>query len=403
MIMLCRMVSTLRSPTGSPDNPGSQSALRRQNEQRIVEALMAGPATQAELSRTTGLSTATVSNIVKVLHEASIVATEPTTSSGRRALSVRLNSNSAVAVGIDFGRRHLRVVVSNLAYDILAEDTVSLPLGHEADVGIAAAVDVLDSLLEDAGIDRRDVVGVGAGIPGPIDHRTGSVAQGAILPEWVGFNLLTHLEEALELPVFVDNDANLGALSEVTWGPHSGVSNLIFVKIGSGIGAGLIINGQPFYGHVGVTGEIGHATIVEHGQICRCGNRGCLETLASTTTMIELLSRGGRERVTPDDIVRMALARDTATLRVVDDAGLAVGRALGNVANLINPEVIVLGGPLTEMGDLLLDPVRRGLVRHAVPLIGQTTTVTMSALGVRAEVLGAVALVFQHADISHHP
>ncbi|WP_422936574.1 ROK family transcriptional regulator [Sinomonas sp. P47F7] len=397
------MVSTLRSPTGSPDNPGSQSALRRQNEQRIVEALMAGPATQAELSRTTGLSTATVSNIVKVLHEASIVATEPTTSSGRRALSVRLNSNSAVAVGIDFGRRHLRVVVSNLAYDILAEDTVSLPLGHEADVGIAAAVDVLDSLLEDAGIDRRDVVGVGAGIPGPIDHRTGSVAQGAILPEWVGFNLLTHLEEALELPVFVDNDANLGALSEVTWGPHSGVSNLIFVKIGSGIGAGLIINGQPFYGHVGVTGEIGHATIVEHGQICRCGNRGCLETLASTTTMIELLSRGGRERVTPDDIVRMALARDTATLRVVDDAGLAVGRALGNVANLINPEVIVLGGPLTEMGDLLLDPVRRGLVRHAVPLIGQTTTVTMSALGVRAEVLGAVALVFQHADISHHP
>ncbi len=403
MIMLCRMVSTLRSPTGSPDNPGSQSALRRQNEQRIVEALMAGPATQAELSRTTGLSTATVSNIVKVLHEASIVATEPTTSSGRRALSVRLNSNSAVAVGIDFGRRHLRVVVSNLAYDILAEDTVSLPLGHEADVGIAAAVDVLDSLLEDAGIDRRDIVGVGAGIPGPIDHRTGSVAQGAILPEWVGFNLLTHLEEALELPVFVDNDANLGALSEVTWGPHSGVSNLIFVKIGSGIGAGLIINGQPFYGHVGVTGEIGHATIVEHGQICRCGNRGCLETLASTTTMIDLLSRGGRERVTPDDIVRMALARDTATLRVIDDAGLAVGRALGNVANLINPEVIVLGGPLTEVGDLLLDPVRRGLVRHAVPLIGQTTTVTMSALGVRAEVLGAAALVFQHADISHHP
>lgn len=400
--MLCRMASTLRSPTGSPDNPGSQSALRRLNEQRIVETLMTGPATQAELSRSTGLSPATVSNIVKVLHEASIVATEPTTSSGRRALSVRLNSNSAIAVGIDFGRRHLRVVLSNLAYDVLAEDTVSLPLGHGADVGIAAAVDVLDSLIEDTGIDRRDIVGAGAGIPGPIDHRTGLVAQGAILPEWVGFNLLSHLEEALQLPVFVDNDANLGALSEVTWGPHGGVSNLVFVKIGSGIGAGLILNGQPFYGHVGVTGEIGHATIVEHGQVCRCGNRGCLETVASTTTMVELLSRG-KEPITPDDIVRMALARDPATLRVIDDAGVAVGRALGNVANLINPEVIVLGGPLTEVGDLLLEPVRRGLVRHAVPLIGQTTTLRMSALGARAEVLGAAALVFQHADISHHP
>ncbi|MDQ4504147.1 ROK family transcriptional regulator [Sinomonas sp. ASV322] len=396
------MVSTLRSTASASDNPGSQSALRRLNEQRIVEALMAGPATQAELSRATGLSTATVSNIVKVLQEASIVATEPTTSSGRRALSVRLNSNSAVAVGIDFGRRHLRVVVANLGYDILAEETVSLPLGHRADVGIAAAVDVLDSLLDDAGIDRRDILGVGTGIPGPIDHRTGSVAQGAILPEWVGFNLLSHLEETLGLPVFVDNDANLGALSEVTWGPHSSVANLMFVKIGSGIGAGLILNGEPFYGHVGVTGEIGHATIAEHGLVCRCGNRGCLETVASTTTMVELLSRGRKEPITPDDIVSQALAHDPATLRVIDDAGLAVGRALGNVANLINPEVIVLGGPLAELGDLLLDPVRRGLRRHAVPVIGQTTTVAMSSLGTRAEVLGAVALVFQHADISHH-
>lgn len=396
------MVSTLRSTASASANPGSQSALRRQNEQRIVEALMAGPATQAELSRATGLSTATVSNIVKVLHDASIVATEPTTSSGRRALRVRLNSNSAVAVGIDFGRRHLRVVLANLAYDVLAEETISLPLGHEADVGIAAAVDVLDVLLEQTGVSRRDVVGVGAGIPGPIDHRSGSVAQGAILPEWVGFNLLSHLEEVLQLPVYVDNDANLGALSEVTWGPHSGVSNLVFVKIGSGIGAGLILNGQPFYGHVGVTGEIGHATIVEHGLVCRCGNRGCLETVASTTTMVELLSRGEKEPITPDDIVRRAFAHDSATLRVIDDAGLAVGRALGNVANLINPEVIVVGGPLAELGDILLDPVRRGLRRHAVPLIGQTTKVAMSALGARAEVLGAAALVFQHADISHH-
>ncbi len=399
---LYRMVSTLRSTTSATDNPGSQSALRKLNEQRIVETLMAGPATQAELSRQTGLSTATVSNIVKVLHDAGVVATEPTTSSGRRALSVRLNSNSAVAVGIDFGRRHLRVVLANLAYEVLAEQNITLPLGHEADVSISAAVDLLDSLLEDAGVRRADVVGVGAGIPGPIDHRTGTVAQGAILPEWVGFHLLAHLEERLGLPVFVDNDANLGALSEVTWGPHSGVENLVFVKIGSGIGAGLILNGLLFYGQVGVTGEIGHATIVEHGAVCRCGNRGCLETVASTTTMSELLSRGQPEPLTPDEIVRRALAGHPAVLRVIDDAGLAVGRALGNVANLINPEVIVIGGPLADLGEILLEPTRRGLLRHAVPLIGETTTVTMSALGARAEVLGAAALVFQNADIAHH-
>ncbi|PTT67222.1 ROK family transcriptional regulator [Arthrobacter sp. HMWF013] len=393
------MSATSRSARSKPKNPGSQSALRQLNQQRIIETLMSGPSTQAELARQTGLSTATVSNIVKVMQDSGLASTEPITSSGRRALNVRLNSNGAVAVGIDFGRRHLRVVLASLSYHVIAEESVMLPLGHQSEEGIQAAVVLLDKLLRENAVERTAVVGAGVGIPGPIDRRTGTVAQGAILPEWVGINILQHLEDTLKMPVFVDNDANLGAWSEVTWGPHTGVTNLMFLKIGSGIGAGLILNGAPYYGHVGITGEIGHATIHEQGLVCRCGNRGCLETIASTTTMIELLSRGEDRPLTPADIVSKALARDSATLRVVDDAGLAVGRALGNVANLINPEVIVVGGPLAGLGNLLLDPIRRGLIRHAVPVIGETTTLTMSSLGDRAEALGAAALVFQHAGI----
>ncbi|WP_066286424.1 ROK family transcriptional regulator [Arthrobacter sp. B6] len=393
------MPATPRSTRSKPINPGSQSALRQLNQQRIIETLMGGPATQAELARQTGLSTATVSNIVKIMQGSGLASTEPITSSGRRALNVRLNSNGAVAVGIDFGRRHLRVVLASLSYHVIAEESVMLPLGHQSAEGIQAAVVLLDKLLRESGVDRSAVVGAGVGIPGPIDRRTGTVAQGAILPEWVGINILQHLEETLKVPVYVDNDANLGAWSEVTWGRHTGASNLMFLKIGSGIGAGLILNGAPYYGNIGITGEIGHATIHEQGLVCRCGNRGCLETIASTTTMIELLSRGEDRPLTPADIVRKALARDPATLRVVDDAGLAVGRALGNVANLINPEVIVVGGPLAGLGDLLLDPIRRGLVRHAVPVIGETTALTMSSLGDRAEALGAAALVFQHAGM----
>jgi predicted NBD/HSP70 family sugar kinase len=393
------MSPTPRSTGSKPNNPGSQSALRQLNQQRIIETLMSGPSTQAELARKTGLSTATVSNIVKIMQDAGLASTERITSSGRRALNVRLNSNGAVAVGIDFGRRHLRVVLASLGYQVIAEESVMLPLGHQSEEGIQAAVVLLEKLLRESGVDRTAVVGAGVGIPGPIDRRTGTVAQGAILPEWVGINILQHLEDTLKIPVFIDNDANLGAWSEVTWGPHQGVSNLMFMKIGSGIGAGLILNGAPYYGNVGITGEIGHATIHEHGLVCRCGNRGCLETIASTTTMIELLGRSENPPLTPADIVRKALARDSATLRVVDDAGLAVGRALGNVANLINPEVIVVGGPLAGLGNLLLDPIRRGLVRHAVPVIGETTTLTMSSLGDRAEALGAAALVFQHARI----
>lgn len=379
--------------------PGSQSALRQLNEQRIIAALMsAGSCTQAELSRFTGLSTATVSNIVRTMTESGLVSTSPTTSSGRRALSVRLNSNGAVSVGMDFGRRHVRVVLASLGYHLIAERAVALQVGHRAEESLAAGYELLGELLEQNGVSRKAVVGVGVGIPGPIDRRTGTVVAGAILPEWVGRNLLLELEKSLGLPVFLDNDANLGALAQVTWGPHSAVENLVFVKIGSGIGAGLILDGSPFYGHVGITGEIGHATIAEHGLMCRCGNRGCLETVASTAVMIELLSRGG-DPVTTEEIVRRALAGDAATLRVIDDAGAAVGRALANVANLLNPEVIVVGGPLAGVGELLLDPIRRGLVRYAVPVVGDTTSLAMSSLGDRAEALGGAALVLQQLSV----
>ncbi|WP_372698096.1 ROK family transcriptional regulator [Arthrobacter sp. JSM 101049] len=400
--MCCRLLFVLETRDASRTtrkSPGSQSALRHLNQQRIIDCLLAGPSTQAELARQTGLSTATVSNIVKFMQTAGLVTTEPTTSSGRRALNVKLISDGAIAIGIDFGRRHLRVVFASLNYQIVAEKTVILPLGHRSEDGIAAAADLITELLANTGLGPSALIGAGVGIPGPIDRRSGTVAQGAILPEWVGLNIQERLEEALDLPVVVDNDANLGALAEVTWGPHNGLENLVFIKIGSGIGAGLIINGSPYYGNVGITGEIGHATVQEHGAACRCGNRGCLETVASTTVMINLLSRSASPPETAEDVVEQARAGATAAVRVVDDAGMAVGQALGNIANLLNPEVIVVGGPLAGLGDLLLDPIRRGLLRHAVPVVGESTTLVMSSLGNRAEALGAAALAFQHVGI----
>ena len=393
--MSLRSASAVRRPR----NPGSQSALRQSNQQRIIRSLLSsGPSTQAELSRQTGLSTATVSNIVKVMAERGLVAVAPTTSSGRRAMEVSLSGNGAVSVGIDFGRRHFRVVISALDYSVIAEEAQELPVGNPARAGMDAAAELLDSMLTSSRVNRAAVLGVGIGIPGPIDRRTGTVVEGAILPEWVGVTL-ADLEERFEFPVYIDNDADLGALAEVTWGPHGNVDNLIFVKIGSGIGAGLILNGVQHRGNIGVTGEIGHTPIYDHGLICRCGNRGCLETVASTTIMIELLSRTAHRTISTADIVRQALANDPATLRVIDEAALAVGRSLANIANLVNPRMIVIGGPLAGLGELLLDPIRRGLLRYAVPRIGETTELVMSSLGDRAEALGATALVLQQPGI----
>jgi len=389
------MVSREGNSTPTRRNPGSQSALRQLNRERIVQTLSAGPATQAELSRTTGLSTATISNIVKELERENVVHTAPTTSSGRRALQVRLNADNSVAVGIDFGRRHVRVVLATRDYRVVAEASTSLVLGHHAEHGIAMAHDLMERLLQENGLSHGDVIGVGIGIPGPLDRRSHTVAHGAVLPEWVGIETEARLREALGLPVHIDNDANLGALAEATWGPYGGAENLVFLKIGSGIGAGLIVNGAPVYGNLGITGEIGHSTIDDRGAVCRCGSRGCLETVASTTTMIEQLSRNEAGPVTTRSIISGAREGHPATLRVLDDAGLAIGHALGTVANLLNPEVIVVGGPLAELEELLLEPIRRGILRHTIPMVGASTALTVSSLGERAEALGAAALVFR--------
>lgn len=379
-------------------NPGSQSALRQRNEQRVLATLRtSGTLTQAALARSTGLSTATISNIVKSLEHSGRVATATVTSSGRRALGVTLSDDSRVAVGIDFGRSHVRVVLARAGFRLVDEEQMALDVGHRVETSIDIAAGMLATLCARNGIERSQLAGAGVGIPGPIDHRTNTVVRGAILPEWVDLDIDAHLRRALQIPVLIDNDSNLGALAQVTWGEHRESANLCFLKIGGGIGSGLILNGSLHYGFLGITGEIGHSTIFNQGLVCRCGNRGCLETVASTGIMIELLSRSEGAPVSIANILERAAAGEAATLRVIDDVGFAVGHALANVANLLNPEVIVIGGPLAPLGTILLDPIRRGLMRHAIPIIGENTTLCMSLLGDRAEALGAAALVLRHA------
>lgn len=390
-------MSAVHLETSGSQKPGSQSALRQLNVQRITDTLRAhGTLTQAALARATGLSTATISNIVKALESSGHVATEPVTSSGRRALGVTLLEDSDVAVGIDFGRSHVRVVLAKAGFQLLDEQYAALEVGHRAETSIDIAAQLLETLCQRTGTDRSQLIGAGVGIPGPIDHRTNTVVRGAILPEWVDLDIDAHLRRALEIPVFIDNDSNLGALAQVTWGEHRECANLCFLKIGGGIGTGLILNGSLHYGFLGLTGEIGHSTIFDQGLICRCGNRGCLETVASTSIMIELLSRTESTPVGIEDILERAAAGDSATLRVIDDIGFSVGHALANVANMLNPEVVVIGGPLAPLGVLLLAPIRRGLQRHTIPVIGENTTLCMSLLGGRAEALGAAALVLRH-------
>jgi glucokinase-like ROK family protein len=378
----------------SVDTPGSQSSLHRANLERVLRAVrMAGSLTQAEIARTTGLSAATVSNIVRELRESGTVVVTPTSSGGRRARSVSLSADAGIVVGVDFGHSHLRVAVGNLAHRVLAEESAPIDTDANADQGFDRAEQIVARLLEETGFGRDKVIGVGLGVPGPIDVETGAVGSTAILPGWSGIVPGRELSSRLGMPVYVDNDANLGALGELVWGAGRGLTDLAYIKMASGVGAGLVIAGQIYRGPGGTAGEIGHITLDESGPVCRCGNRGCLETFVSARHVLNLLAASHGPDLTIPKVVQLAQQGDLGCRRVIADVGRQVGTGVANLCNLLNPRRVILGGDLAEAGDLVLDPIRESVARYAIPSAARQLSVVPGTLGGRAEVLGALALV----------
>jgi glucokinase-like ROK family protein len=376
------------------ETPGSQSSLHRANLERVVRAVrMAGSLTQAEIARATGLSAATVSNIVRELKDAGRVEVTPTSSGGRRARSVSLSGDAGIVVGVDFGHTHLRVAIGNLAHRVLAEDAEPLDVDASAAQGLDRAERLVKRLVTEAGISPAKIVGVGLGVPGPIDVASGTLGSTAILPGWAGTNPRDDLAARLSVPVHVDNDANLGALGELVWGAGRGATDLAYIKVASGVGAGLVINGRIYRGPGGTAGEIGHITLDEAGPVCRCGNRGCLETFTAARYVLPLLHPAHGTDLTVPRMVELARAGDPGCRRVIGDVGRHIGSGVANLCNLLNPSRVVLGGDLADSGELVLGPIRESVSRYAIPSAARQLEVVPGALGGRSEVLGALALV----------
>ncbi|MEU3448079.1 ROK family transcriptional regulator [Streptomyces thermolilacinus] len=376
------------------ETPGSQTSLHRANLERVVRAVrMAGSLTQAEIARSTGLSAATVSNIVRELKDSGTVEVTPTSAGGRRARSVSLSGDAGIVIGVDFGHTHLRVAVGNLAHQVLAEESEPLDVDASSAEGFDRAEQLVKRLIEATGIGPEKVIGVGLGVPGPIDVSSGTLGSTSILPGWSGINPSQELSARLGVPVYVDNDANLGALGEMVWGAGRGVRDLAYIKVASGVGAGLVIDGQIYRGPGGTAGEIGHITLDESGPVCRCGNRGCLETFAAARYVLPLLQPGHGPDLTMERVVQLAREGDPGCRRVIADVGRHIGSGVANLCNLLNPSRVVLGGDLAEAGELVLAPIRDSVSRYAIPSAARQLAVAPGALGGRAEVLGALALV----------
>lgn len=376
------------------ETPGSQTSLHRANLERVVRAVrMAGSLTQAEIARSTGLSAATVSNIVRELKDGGTVEVTPTSAGGRRARSVSLSGDAGIVIGVDFGHTHLRVAVGNLAHQVLAEESEPLDVDASSAEGLDRAEVLVKRLIEATGIGPDKVIGVGLGVPGPIDVESGTLGSTSILPGWTGINPSEELSGRLGVPVYVDNDANLGALGELVWGSGRGVKDLAYIKVASGVGAGLVIDGTIYRGPGGTAGEIGHITLDESGPVCRCGNRGCLETFTAARYVLPLLQPSHGPGLTMERVVQLAREGDPGCRRVIGDVGRHIGSGVANLCNLLNPSRVVLGGSLAEAGELVLGPIRDSVSRYAIPSAARQLSVLPGALGGRAEVLGALALV----------
>ncbi|NQX27397.1 ROK family transcriptional regulator [Microbacteriaceae bacterium VKM Ac-2854] len=378
--------------------PGSQASLREANRARILEAVKKhGGLTQVELAGVTGLSAATVSNIVKELSASGVLTTTPTSRSGRRAQHVTLARSTGLVAGVHFSTRHMRVALADSAHTVLSEYHMPLARDHRADNELDKVARLLADMLDTVEARMDEILAIGLALPAPIDRRTGTITRTGILRGWDNVDVAESLQLRLKRPVYLDNAANLGALAESRMGAMRGYDNAAYISVSHGIGAGLILNGRVFRGNSGSAGEFGHTVIDEEGPVCRCGNRGCLEAIVGADALLAGL-RAERPGLKLHDVVVRAVGGDASCIRAIADAGRHIGIAAANLCNLLDPGRLVIGGELARSGELLLGPLRHSLERSVISARGSIPEVLPSQLVDRAELLGAVLYATDRAS-----
>jgi predicted NBD/HSP70 family sugar kinase len=303
---------------------------------------------------------------------------------------VTLSAPEGGVAGVDIGHGHIRVAVADRTGAILAEELATVDVDAHGAESLDQAAAMVRDALRAADLPRTDLQAVGMCVPAPLDRRSSRVSTG-ILRGWRDLSPGDELERRLGVPVFADNDANLGALAELNHGVARGIDDLVYVKLASGLGAGIVLGGRLHRGTSGIAGEIGHVQVGEDGQVCRCGNRGCLETLVAAPRLIGLLQPAYDEELSTERIRELDEAGDAGVRRVLTDAGRTTGRALADLCNSLNPQAVVVGGSLGTSASLVAG-IRASIDRYAQPDTAAAVRVVSGELGDRAEIIGTVAL-----------
>lgn len=345
----------------------------------------------------TGLARSTVSGRVDALLSAGLVrpAGEAVSTGGRPPARVAFNPEAGVVLAVDLGATHATVAVADLAANILTSNTRPLDIAHGPERVLDSVIAEGASLLEGRGASASQLVGVGIGVPGPVEHSTGRPTNPPIMPGWDRFDVPHHVQRTFDVPVLVDNDVNILALGEqaLSW---PGVSDLIFVKVATGIGAGIISGNALQRGARGSAGDMGHVQVpYSHDSPRPPGDERDLEAIASGTAIAADLRAQGIPANGSSDVVTLVRAGHPAAIAATRQAGREVGEVLATVVNMLNPSVIVIGGSIARAGEHLLAGVREVVYRRSIPLATQHLGIVQSQAGETAGVLGAAIMVTQ--------
>ncbi|RIJ76176.1 ROK family transcriptional regulator [Nakamurella silvestris] len=368
---------------------------RDRSRQQIYDLILErGAATRTDLVDATGMSRSAVNSAVNKLirdgkaTELAPDAKGPGSGSGRPPVTVVPLASGRPVAGLDFGHSHVWVAIADALGVPLADRRVRIDVDYQAIGAMDIGAKLLIDLKAELGI--TDLQAVVAGIPGPIDSRTGLVKSPTILAGWVGLSPAAELGGRLGVDVHVENDAVLGAHAELRRGAGQHHRNFLYVKASHGIGAGLVIDGRPYTGSTGIAGEIGHTHLPGNTDLCRCGQRGCLETAVSVEAL-----RGQLQHTHPHlDVSNLDLSTVTDPIgeRMLNEAGRTLGRVLADLCNLINPGGVIVGGELGSSGPAFIEGVRSSIQRYAQPATAAAIEVRPSTFGIRTELMGALHL-----------
>jgi len=392
-----RRPATPAEPAPRPSLPGVMQLIWRERQ-----------ISRAEIARRTGLSRSTVSEVVTEILGTGLVSEVGAGESkgGRRPIVLEFEDDGAAVLGVDLGAAHVAVALTNLRGVVQAWEHRKHPVRDDPAGAQALALDLSERALRTWGGSPRRILGIGVAVPGPVNPEQPEAMSEVVLPAWRGVLVGEPLRRRFRTPLLIDNDANLGALAERWWGAGREVKDFAYIKLATGIGSGFFIDGQLYRGANGLAGEIGHLSIDPQGLPCVCGLRGCLATLVGSQALVrrarELLEEHPQSALANREfgitiMEDAALAGDPLALQVVREAAESLGIAVADLINLLNPSVVIMGGGLARLGDLLLEPLRATVRDRTLVASVDASRIVTSALGARAVAVGAATLLLDRA------